>query len=113
LLGAHAREERLFFVCGMTLSADPEVVERRLDSIRLFFGQQASWGTLYDKAKHVQELLDTAVAILQHSNWIVEPGVRPCAYLNSHVNDPFLDFRCGDGDTSYFRYFNLETSALQ
>jgi len=97
----------------MTLSADPEVVERRPDGICFFFGQWAPVGTLYDKAKHVQELLDAAVAILQHSNWIVEPGVRPCAYMNSHANDPFLDFRRGDGDASYFRYFNLKASASQ
>src|SRR4051794_39064409 len=96
LLSAHAREERFFFVRGMTLAADPEVVERRLDSICFFFGQLASWCTLCDKAKHVQELLDATMAVLQHSNWIVEPGVRLCAYLNSHSPSILDVFRCGE-----------------
>ena len=103
LLRTHTGKERLLFVGCVALPADAEVAEGRLHSASFFFGQRACGRALHDQAQYVQELLDAAMAILQHPNWIVKSCVGLCTYLNSHsVLRSYLEFRCDSRKTRFF-----------
>ena len=79
--GAKAWEDRLFFVRGVAFAAGAEVLERGEDGGLLFGGEGALVGSLGDQAEEVEEALDSAVAVFQHANGIVEAAVGFGAYL--------------------------------
>ena len=85
---AETRKERLFFVCIVARAAHPKILERSLDRSHFFIVQRSVRRAFHHQAENVDEVLDSAMAIGKHANWIVEPAVGFCAYLYCHSSLP-------------------------
>jgi hypothetical protein len=81
---SQSREQRLSFVCCVPLTALAKVVESCLCGYPFLARKLSALRTVNDEAENTKELLDPAMAILQHSKWIIESTVRFRADLDRH-----------------------------
>ena len=89
-LCAQSRKQRLFFICRVPFATRVKVLERSFYSRLLFAGKAPGVRTLDHQAQDVEEVLNPAMAVLQHADRIVESAIRSCAYLYRHSLTFFL-----------------------
>jgi hypothetical protein len=70
-----------------------KILKSRPYSRLLFAGKAPSVRTLGDQAQDVEEVLNPAMAVLQHADWIVKSAVWFRAYLYCHLSASSFDCR--------------------
>jgi hypothetical protein len=91
--GAKPGKQGFLLVRGVPLSTYTKVVQRRLDGRRLFIRHGPTSRPFHYHAQDTQEILDPAVAILEHLDRVVKPAVGLCPDLDPHPWTILLFFR--------------------
>jgi hypothetical protein len=82
--GAKPGKQGFLLVRGVPLSTYTKVMQRRLDGRRLFIRHGPASRPFHYPAQDTQEILDPAVAILEHLDRVVKPAIGLCPDLDPH-----------------------------
>jgi hypothetical protein len=82
----------LLFIRSVALPACTEVLQCSFNCGALLTGKTSALGAISYNAENMEEALDSSVAILEHTNRVIETTVRLCANLKCHDISSLLPF---------------------